>query len=347
MPPGSPHAAAFGLEGAFCAEGRRLASWRSGPQARPAAGGLNVRIVRAGDGPPGPDSRGPALPGHTKKAGRAWAASASAWVPRRPRTRRRRAGPQTGSASGCTAPLAGCAAERCSVDLRVGRRPAWAGRLLGMCMPFRRPRVWAGGKPAISMRACAGVVHAFGSRRLGYPVTTFARPVQAGPEAGPGGSGKGPLLASWLSTTGNKISSTGSWILGASTFFFLYNICKTRKYGERVTRNDPWGLRRLAGVGHLVPAPAAQRHQDPADPVRAARVRPALPAHPDRPHPQARPTREHLAFCVSIVAVMRLRFAIRRGQPGACMAPPCQERGAGTSLRVKPSCSWERTKALR
>jgi hypothetical protein len=156
-------------------------------------------------------------------------------------------------------------------------------------MPFRRPRVWAGGKPAISMRACAGVVHAFGSRRLGYPVTTFARPVQAGPEAGPGGSGKGPLLASWLSTTGNKISSTGSWILGASTFFFLYNICKTRKYGERVTRNDPWGLRRLAGVGHLLPAPAAQRHQDPADPVRAARVRPALPARPDRPHPQARP----------------------------------------------------------
>jgi len=100
---------------------------------------------------------------------------------------------------------------------------AWAGRLLGMCMPFWWPRVWTGGKPAISMRACAGVVHAFGSRRLGYPVTTFARPVQAGSEAGPGGSGKG-----------------------------------------------------------------------------------SLPAHPDRPHPQARPAREHPAFRVSIVAVMRL-----------------------------------------
>jgi hypothetical protein len=104
-------------------------------------------------------------------------------------------------------------------------------------------------------------------------------------------------------------------------------------------------------VGHLLPAPAAQLHQDPADPVRAARVRPALPAHPDRPHPQARPTREYPAFFVSIVAVMRLRFAIRRGQPSACRAacraPSCQERGAGTSLRVKPSCSWERTKALR
>jgi|SRR5690242_2475607 len=137
----------------------------------------------------------------------------------------------------------------------------------------------------------------------------------------PGGSGKGSLLASWLSTTGHKISSIGSWILGASTFFFLYNVYKAWKYGERVTRDDPWGLRRLAGVGHLVPAPATQRHQDPADPVRAARVRPALPARPDRPHPQARPTCEHLAFCVSIVAVMRLRFAIRRGQAGACRAP--------------------------
>ena len=70
--------------------------------------------------------------------------------------------------------------------------------------------------------ACAGVVHAFGSRRLGYPVTTFARPVQAGPEAGPGGSRKGSPLASWLSATDHKISSIGSWILGASTFFFLY-----------------------------------------------------------------------------------------------------------------------------
>ena len=86
-------------------------------------------------------------------------------------------------------------------------------------MPFRRPRVWAGGKPAISMRACAGVVHAFGSRRLGYQVTTFARPVQAGPEAGPGGSRKGSLLASWLSTTDHKI--IGHLYLITSFGFFL------------------------------------------------------------------------------------------------------------------------------
>ena len=85
-------------------------------------------------------------------------------------------------------------------------------------MPFRRPRVWAGGKPAIPMRACAGVVHASGSRRLGYPMTTFARP-QAGPGAGTGGSRKGSLLASWLSTTDHKI--IGHLYLITSFGFFL------------------------------------------------------------------------------------------------------------------------------
>ena len=62
-------------------------------------------------------------------------------------------------------------------------------------------------------------MHAFGSRRLGYPVTTFARPVQAGPGAGPGGSRKGSLLASWLSTTDHKI--IGHLYLITSFAFFL------------------------------------------------------------------------------------------------------------------------------
>jgi hypothetical protein len=165
-------------------------------------------------------------------------------------------------------------------------------------MPFRRPRVWAGGKPAIPMRACAGVVHASGSRRLGYPMTTFARP-QAGPGAGAGaglgGSRKGSLLASWLSTTDHKISSVGSWILGASTFFFLYNIYKTWKYGERVTKDDPWGYGNSLEWATSCPPPRHNFTRIPADPVRAVRVRPALPAHPDRPHPCPRPAREHPA----------------------------------------------------
>ena len=42
-------------------------------------------------------------------------------------------------------------------------------------------------------------------------------------------------------TTLNQISSIGSWILGVSTFFFLYNVYKTWKFGEKVTADDPWG----------------------------------------------------------------------------------------------------------
>jgi cytochrome c oxidase subunit I len=42
-------------------------------------------------------------------------------------------------------------------------------------------------------------------------------------------------------TTLNQISSIGSWILGVSTFFFLYNVYKTWRFAEQVTADDPWG----------------------------------------------------------------------------------------------------------
>ena len=42
-------------------------------------------------------------------------------------------------------------------------------------------------------------------------------------------------------TTLNQISSIGSFILGASTFIFLYNVYKTWKFGAQVTADDPWG----------------------------------------------------------------------------------------------------------
>jgi cytochrome c oxidase subunit 1 len=42
-------------------------------------------------------------------------------------------------------------------------------------------------------------------------------------------------------TTLNQISSIGSWILGVSTLFFLYNVYKTWRFGEQVTADDPWG----------------------------------------------------------------------------------------------------------
>lgn len=42
-------------------------------------------------------------------------------------------------------------------------------------------------------------------------------------------------------TTLNTISTIGSFILGASTLPFLYNVYKSYRYGEVVTADDPWG----------------------------------------------------------------------------------------------------------
>ena len=42
-------------------------------------------------------------------------------------------------------------------------------------------------------------------------------------------------------TTLNTISTIGSFILGASTIPFLYNVVKSWKYGELALRDDPWG----------------------------------------------------------------------------------------------------------
>ena len=97
-----------------------------------------------------------------------------------------------------------------------------------------------------------------------------------------------------LATTLNDISSIGAFILGASTFIFFYNIYKTWKTRGAGHRRRPVGLRQLAGVGDVLPAAAAQLHLDPADQVRAARVRPALPADQDRPGPGSRAGRGRL-----------------------------------------------------
>jgi cytochrome c oxidase subunit 1 len=44
-----------------------------------------------------------------------------------------------------------------------------------------------------------------------------------------------------FATTLNQISTIGALILGASTFFFLYNVYRTARFGETVTVDDPWG----------------------------------------------------------------------------------------------------------
>jgi cytochrome c oxidase subunit 1 len=86
-------------------------------------------------------------------------------------------------------------------------------------------------------------------------------------------------------TTLNQISSIGSWILGASTFFFLYNVYKTWKYGEQVTVDDPWGWGNSLEWATSCPPP---RHNFTRIP-RIRSERPAFELH----HPQIQSGRTH------------------------------------------------------
>ncbi|MDM4718865.1 cytochrome c oxidase subunit I [Micromonospora sp. WMMA1363] len=43
-------------------------------------------------------------------------------------------------------------------------------------------------------------------------------------------------------TTLNTISTLGSFVLGASTLFFIYNVWKSWRYGAMVNVDDPWGF---------------------------------------------------------------------------------------------------------
>jgi cytochrome c oxidase subunit 1 len=87
-------------------------------------------------------------------------------------------------------------------------------------------------------------------------------------------------------TTLNQISSIGSWILGASTFVFLYNIYKTWKWGEQVTVDDPWGWGNSLEWATSCPPP---RHNFTKIP-RIRSERPAFDLH--HPYIQSGPTPE-------------------------------------------------------
>ena len=78
-------------------------------------------------------------------------------------------------------------------------------------------------------------------------------------------------------TTLNTISSIGAFVLGASTLPFLWNVFTQLPLRPRGHRGRPVGLRQLAGVGHLLPAAAAQLHRAAPHPLRAPGVRAALP----------------------------------------------------------------------
>jgi cytochrome c oxidase subunit 1 len=83
-----------------------------------------------------------------------------------------------------------------------------------------------------------------------------------------------PLLPHEV-TTLNQISSIGSFILGASTLIFLYNVYKTSRYGERVTADDPWGYANSLEWATSCPPP---RHNFTSIP-RIRSERPAFDLH--------------------------------------------------------------------
>ena len=112
-------------------------------------------------------------------------------------------------------------------------------------------------------------------------------------------------------TTLNVVSTIGAFILGVSTLPFAVERVQELALRRAGDRRRPVGLRQLAGVGHQLPAAAAQLHRAAPHPFGAARLRAALPAHGRadarrgprrtvartgrrRRHPARRRTRPHL-----------------------------------------------------
>ncbi len=77
----------------------------------------------------------------------------------------------------------------------------------------------------------------------------------------------------------NAISSAGSFLLGASTLPFLYNVWHTARYAPRVAMDDPWGFGRSLEWATSCPPPRHNFHTMP-------RVRSDSPAF-DLHHPEA------------------------------------------------------------
>ncbi|GIH17823.1 cytochrome c oxidase subunit 1 [Rugosimonospora africana] len=79
-------------------------------------------------------------------------------------------------------------------------------------------------------------------------------------------------------TTLNTISSIGAFILGASLLPFLWNVYKVVQGGPDRRGRRPVGVRQLAGVGDLLPAPATELPPHSPHPLRTPRVRPEVSA---------------------------------------------------------------------
>ena len=77
----------------------------------------------------------------------------------------------------------------------------------------------------------------------------------------------------------HQLSSVGSFVLGASTLLFLYNVWRTARYAERVEVDDPWGYGGSLEWATSCPPP---RHNFTALP-RIRGERPAFDLH----HPES------------------------------------------------------------
>jgi cytochrome c oxidase subunit 1 len=97
-----------------------------------------------------------------------------------------------------------------------------------------------------------------------------------------------------VATVLNDVSSISSFVLGASTFFFLYNVYKTARFGERVTADDPWGFGNSLEWATSCPPP---RHNFTSIP-RIRSERPAFDLH----YPQVKQGRASLGVRQSIAS---------------------------------------------
>ena len=88
----------------------------------------------------------------------------------------------------------------------------------------------------------------------------------------------GDYYASDGFTTLNTISSIGAFVLGASTLPFIYNVIVSFRRGEKAVGDDPWGFGNSLEWATSCPPPRHNFVTLPAHPLRAAGLRPALPA---------------------------------------------------------------------
>ena len=130
-------------------------------------------------------------------------------------------------------------------------------------------------------------------------------------------------------TTLNMVSTIGSFILGASTIPFLYNVVKSWSTAEAGPARRPVGSRQLAGVGDVVPAAAAQLRRDP----RIRSERPAFEAH--YPHLVQRLQAEAHAGRAAQALRAEARCTAGRRQGGGPERPRCPSRDARGGTRCR------------